>query len=74
MSNEMQLKLIEIYSMVCDFFDKNPQWSFIRLSNNNQPAQFTDQESVTIYLFVGHYQKYSKIKDIYNFAKHYLSG
>ena len=48
MSNEMQLKFIEIYSMVCDFFGKNPQWKFIRLSNNvsatlsncNQPAQF----------------------------------
>jgi len=73
MSNEMQLKLIETYSMVCDCFDKNPQWTFIRLSNNNQPTQFTDQEAVTIYLFVGHYQKYSKIKDIHNFAKHYLS-
>jgi len=72
MSNEMQLKLIETYSMVCNFFDKNPQWNFIRLSNNNQPSQFTDQEAVTIYLFVGQYQKYSKIKDIHNFAKHYL--
>jgi hypothetical protein len=72
MSNEMQLKLIETYSMVCDFFDKNPQWNFIRLSNNNQPTQFTDQEAVTIYLFVGYYQKYSKIKEIHNFARHYL--
>ena len=68
----MQLKLIETYSLVCDLFDKNPQWNFIRLSNNNQPAQFTDQEAVTIYLFVGYYQKYSKIKEIHNFARHYL--
>jgi len=73
MSNEMQLKLIETYSMVCDFFNKNPQWNFIRLSNNNQPAQLTDQEAVTIYLFVGRYQKHSKIKEIYDFAYHYLS-
>ena len=72
MSNEMQLKLIETYSMVCDLFDKNPQWNFIRLSNNNTPAQFTDQEVVTIYLFVGYYQKYSKIKEIHDFTRHYL--
>jgi len=72
MSNEMQLKLIEIYSMVCDLFLNNPQWKHIRLSNNNQPSDFTDQEVVAIYLFVGHYQKYFKIKDIYNFARHYL--
>ncbi|MDR0828747.1 MAG: transposase [Prevotellaceae bacterium] len=72
MSNEMQLKLIQTYELVCNYFDKNPQWKFIRLSNNNQPTQFTDQEAVAIYFFVGHYQKYSKIKDIYNFAKHYL--
>jgi hypothetical protein len=72
MSNEMQLKLIETYLKVCNYFDKNPQWKFIRFSNNNQPTQFTDQEAVTIYLFVGYYQKYSKIKEIHNFARHYL--
>ena len=74
MSNEMQLKLIETYSLVCDLFDKNPQWNFIRLSNNNKSTQFADQEAVTIYLFVGYYQKYSKIKEIHNFARHYLHG
>jgi len=72
MSNEMQLKLIETYLKVCDLFDKYPQWKFIRLSNNNTPTQFTDQEAVTIYLFVGYYEKRFKIKEIYNFAKHYL--
>lgn len=55
-------------------FDKNPQWKFIRLSNNNQPAGFTDQEAVTIYLFVCRYQKCSKIKEIHDFAKHYLGN
>ncbi|MDR2652111.1 MAG: transposase [Prevotellaceae bacterium] len=73
MSNEMQIKLIKIYLLVCDLFNKNPQWNFIRLSNNNTPTQFTDQEAITIYLFVGYCQKYSKIKEIYDFAYHYLS-
>ena len=53
-------------------FEKNPQWNYIRLSNNNKPAGFSDQEAVTIYLFVGKYQRYSKISDIHAFARHYL--
>jgi hypothetical protein len=72
MSNEMQLKLIEIYLMVCDLFAKNPQWKYIRLSNNNNPSVFTDQEAVTIYLFVGRYLKLSKIRKIHDFARHFL--
>jgi hypothetical protein len=72
MSNEMQLKLIEIYLIVCDLFAKNPQWKYIRLSNNNQPSDFTDREAVTIYLFVGCYLKMSKIQDIHDFAHHFL--
>jgi len=72
MSNEMQLNLIQTYLLVCDFFDKNPQWKFIRLSNNNTPDKFTDQEAITIFLFAGYYQKCSKIKEIHNFARHYL--
>jgi hypothetical protein len=72
MSNEMQLNLIQTYLQVCELFDKNQQWKYIRLSNNNQPSEFTDQEAVTIYLFVGHFQRYYLIKEIYNFAKHYL--
>jgi len=73
MSNEMQLHLIQTYSWVCDMFDKNPQWRYIRLSNNNQPSGFTDQEAVAIYLFVGHYWGYSKVSQIYHFAYHLLS-
>ena len=68
----MQLNLIQTYSWVCDMFDKNPQWNYIRLSNNNQPTNFTDQETVTIYLFVGKYQKHFQISDIHSFAYHYL--
>lgn len=68
----MKCNLIKTYELVCNYFDKNPQWKFIRLSNNNTPCKFTDQEAVTVYLFVGYYQKYSKIKDIYSFALHYL--
>jgi len=73
MSNEMQLNLIQTYIWVCDMFDKYPSWKYIRMSNNNQPTGFTDQEAVTIYLFVGYYQRYSKVSEIHHFAYHYLS-
>lgn len=53
-------------------FEKNPQWNYIRLSNNNQPAEFTDQEAVTIYIFAGKYQRYFQISEIHEFATHYL--
>ena len=43
MSNEMQLKLIQTCSSVCELFDKNPQWNFIKLSNN-KPIERTDQK------------------------------
>ena len=73
MSNEMQLHLIQTYTWVCDMFDKNQQWRYIRLSNNNRPTGFTDQEAVTIYLFVGHYLGYSQVSEIHHFAYHFLS-
>jgi len=72
MSEQMQLNLIQTYCWVCDMFDKNPQWNYIRLSNNNQPADFTDQEAVTIYIFAGKYQRYFQISEIHEFATHYL--
>jgi len=53
-------------------FDKNKQWNCIRLSNNNTPTYFADQEAIAIYLFVGRYQKHSKISEIYDFTKHFL--
>jgi hypothetical protein len=68
----MQHKLIQTYLIVCDLFAKNPHWKYIRLSNNNRPAKFTDREAVTVYLFVGGIMKLSKIEEIHNFARHFL--
>ena len=42
-----------------------------RYSNNSKPL-FSDEEILTIYLFVGQEQKYTQVKDIHNFAKEYL--
>ena len=40
-------------------------------SNNSKP-QFSDQEILTIFLFVGSEQRYTRIKEIHSFAKEYL--
>lgn len=63
-------KLIKIYFFICDRF-KELQYYCERFSNNKAPA-FTDQEIMTIYLYVMHQQGYTKIKDIHSFACEYL--
>ena len=67
------LNKISCVCPICDMFDKNPQWRYIRLSNNNQPVDFTDQEAITIYLFVGRYWGYSQVSEIHHFSVHLLS-
>ena len=68
---EKELNLIKIYMFICDQYESELKYSCQRFSNNAYPA-FTDQELLTIYLFVGACQKYHKIKDIHLFAKEYL--
>lgn len=64
-------KLIKIYMYVCEQYDVNLYNYCQRYSNNSVPV-FSDQEILTIYLFVGSEQHYTKIKEIHNFAKDYL--
>ncbi len=47
------LKLIEIYFYICKRFDEDLKYCFERFSNNDKP-ELTDQEIMTIYLFVYH--------------------
>ena len=65
------LKLIKIYMYVCSKYDETLNCYCQRYSNNSKP-QFTDQEILTIYLFVGSEQRYTRIKEIHSFAKEYL--
>lgn len=65
------LKLIKIYMYVCKQYDENLQYYCQRYSNNSVPV-FTDQEILTIYLFVGSEQRYTRLKEIHKFAKEYL--
>jgi len=46
-----ELKLISIYLYICDIYNLSLKNLCQRFSNNNEP-EFTDQEVMTIYLFV----------------------
>lgn len=64
-------KLIRIYFFICDKFEELKYYSW-RFSNINQP-KLTDQEIMTIYLFVMDQQRYFKIKDIHLFTTECLT-
>ena len=63
--------LVEIYFYVCEKFEKELKFSCQRFTNNNNP-EFTDQEIMTIYLFVISQENHYQIKRIYRFADVYL--
>lgn len=56
-----ELKLISIYLYICDIYDQYLKHACERFSNNNNPA-FTDQEVMTIYLYVMNVEQRIKIK------------
>jgi hypothetical protein len=64
-------KLVEIYLYVCKKFENELKFSCQRFTNNNNP-EFTDQEIMTIYLFVISQENHYQIKRIYRFADVYL--
>ena len=49
----METQLIELYLLICTFYDNQPVLNQQRLSNFK--PRFTDQELLTMYLF-GHLQ------------------
>ena len=69
--NNKDYKLIKIYYYVCEKFEESLQFECERFSNNNKP-NLTDQELITIYLFVMHHQGIHKISRMHQFAVEYL--
>lgn len=69
-SKDKDDKLVRIYLFICDKF-KELQFYCERFSNNNKP-EFTDQEIMTIYLYVMHHEGHFKVKQIHRFATEYL--
>lgn len=65
------IKLIKIYFLICEHWEADLKYLCDRFSNNNQP-QLTDQEIITIYLYVMDQEKRLSVIDIYQFADRYL--
>ena len=70
-SNDKDYKLVKIYDYVCEKFEGHLQYKCRRFSNNNEP-KLTDQEIITIYLFVMNHQGIFKMNKIHQFADEYL--
>ena len=70
-NNNKDYKLVKIYDYVCEKFEEHLQFECQRFSNNNEP-KLTDQEIITIYLFVMHHQGIFKMNKIHQFASEYL--
>ena len=66
------LKLIEIYFYICKRYDEDLKFCCERFSKNNNQPELTDQEIMTIYLFVMHEEQRFKVKQIHRFANEYL--
>jgi hypothetical protein len=71
MPDYKKVKLIAIYMYISELYEMELQYTCQRHSNNSLP-EFTDQELMTVYLFVMTEQKCHQIKDIHCFAKEYL--
>jgi len=69
-SKDKDDKLVRIYFFICEKFEEL-QFYCERFSNNNRP-EFTDQEIMTIYLYVMHHEGHLKVKQIHRFASEYL--
>lgn len=64
----MENQLIQLYLLVCRFYDNQSSLKSQRLSNFK--PRFTDQELVTVYLF-GHLNRLFQKKAIYRFLRNY---
>jgi hypothetical protein len=64
-------ELIELYLLVCRFYDKRPDLKYQRLSNFR--PRCTDEELLTMYLF-GHLQGFHEQRRIYQYVRRHWHG
>lgn len=64
-------KLVKIYCFVCEQYEKEIKYICQRFSNNNKP-EFTDQEAISIYLYVMQVEDHHKVNKIHEFASEHL--
>ncbi|MNF92416.1 hypothetical protein D3C84_750600 [compost metagenome] len=65
------VKLVQIYSTICEQFEKDLKYTCQRFSNNDR-QDLTDQEIMTIYLFAQEEEQRITVKQIHRFASEYL--
>jgi hypothetical protein len=65
------VKLVQIYSTICEKFEKDLKYTCERFSNNDKQV-LTDEEIMTIYLFVIEEEQRFTVKQIHRFANEYL--
>lgn len=68
-----EIKLITLYFFICECYNRELRWHCQRFSPN-QHQEFTDEELLTIYLYVVVVEKHLKIKSIHRFAERYLKS
>jgi len=66
-------KLTKIYFFICKMYQEELKYYCERFSNNDKP-EFSDEEIMTIYLYVMCYEDHVKIKKIHRFAEEYLKS
>ena len=66
------LQLIALYYHICDCYDKQLAHQCQRFSNNSTEPDFTDQELLTVYIFVMLAEEKYKIKSIWRYAHKHL--
>ncbi|MFV7237025.1 transposase [Flavobacterium sp. ZB4R12] len=65
------LKLVKIYSVICERFEKDLKYTCERFSNNDK-QDLTDQEIMTIYLFSVEEEQRFSVKQIHKYACDWL--
>jgi len=69
-----EIKLVALFCYICECYDTNLRWKCQRFSNNSRPADFTDEELLTIYIYsVIEEEKYN-VKSIHGYATKYLKS
>lgn len=63
---EKSLKLIKLYTHICELYESDLQWEVQRFSPNGQLGQITDQELLTISLFCTMYEQKTTQKAMYD--------
>lgn len=62
-----QLKLIQLYTYICQLYEKELKWHCQRFTKNQKEPQFTDCEVLTTYLFSVGFEQRFQIKQIHNY-------